>query len=109
MIGRAAYDNPYLFATVDRDFYGESVTPPTREEVIKKMLPYIDEWVSKGYKLHQISKHLLQLFAGQPGTKAWKRYISENSHFPGADSGVIWQALQQVNSLNDLANLSISH
>jgi tRNA-dihydrouridine synthase A len=104
MIGRAAYDNPYLFATVDRDFYGESVTAPTREEVIKKMLPYIDEWVSKGYKLHQISKHLLQLFAGQPGTKAWKRYISENSHFPGADSGVIWQALQQVNSLNDLAN-----
>jgi len=62
------------------------------------MLPYIDEWVSKGHKLHQISKHLLQLFAGQPGTKAWKRYISENSHFPGADSGVIWQALQQVNS-----------
>jgi tRNA-dihydrouridine synthase A len=93
MIGRAAYDNPYLFATVDRDFYGESVTPPTREEVIEKMLPYIDEWVSQGYKLHSISKHLLQLFAGQAGTKAWKRYISENSHYPDADSRVIQQAL----------------
>jgi tRNA-dihydrouridine synthase A len=106
MIGRAAYDNPYLFATVDRDFYGDMVTPPPREEVIKNMLPYIDEWVSKGYKLHTISKHLLQLFAGQAGTKAWKRYISENSHTPEADSAVIWQAFQQVNSGSDLANVA---
>lgn len=101
MIGRAAYDNPYLFATVDRDFYGELVTPPTREEVIEKMLPYIDEWVSKGYKLHSISRHLLQLFAGQAGTKAWKRYISENSHYPDADSRVIQQALTNLYSLTN--------
>jgi tRNA-dihydrouridine synthase A len=97
MIGRAAYENPYLLATVDRDFYGDPVTPPTRREAIENMIPYIDEWVSKGYKLHSISKHLLQLFAGQPGTKAWKRYISENSHRPDADSSVIRQALNQVN------------
>jgi tRNA-dihydrouridine synthase A len=98
MIGRAAYENPYLLATVDRDFYGDPVTPPTRREAIEKMIPYIDEWVSKGYKLHTISKHLLQLFAGQPGTKAWKRYISENSHRSNADSSVIRQALHQVNT-----------
>ncbi|MEG3437945.1 tRNA dihydrouridine(20/20a) synthase DusA [Pannus brasiliensis CCIBt3594] len=104
MIGRAAYENPYLFATVDRDFYGEPATPPTRQEAIEKMLPYIDEWVGKGYKLHTISKHLLQLFAGQPGTKAWKRYISENSHHPNADSSVIQQALQEVDSVANLGN-----
>jgi tRNA-dihydrouridine synthase A len=97
MIGRAAYDNPYLLATVDRDFYGELITPPTRQEVVLKMLPYIDEWVSKGYRLHTISRHLLQLFSGQPGAKVWRRYISENSPVPNADSAVLQKAQEKVN------------
>jgi tRNA-dihydrouridine synthase A len=96
MIGRAAYDNPYLLATVDRDLYGEAVTPPTRHQVVEAMLPYIDTWSAKGTKLHAISRHLLQLFAGQPGTKAWKRHISENAHLPGANSEVICAALAKV-------------
>ncbi len=98
MIGRAAYDNPYLFATVDRDIYHKDVTPLTRVEIIEKMYPYIDEWISKGLKLHSISRHLLQIFAGEPGTKAWKRFISENAHLMGADSQVIKNALLSVNS-----------
>jgi len=96
MIGRAAYDNPYLFATVDRDIYHKDVAPLTRVEIIEKMYPYIDEWISKGLKLHSISRHLLQIFAGQPGTKAWKRFISENAHLMGADSQVIKNALETV-------------
>ena len=95
MIGRAAYDNPYLFATVDRDIYQKDIIPLTRIEVIERMYSYIDEWVAKGVKLHSISRHLLQLFAGQPGTKAWKRYISENAHKAGANSQVIKNALNQ--------------
>ncbi len=96
MIGRAAYDNPYLFATVDRDLYGEDVTPPTRREVVAAMLPYIDYWIAKGLKLNAISRHMLQLFAGKPGTKAWKRHISENAHRPGAGFEVIGAALAKV-------------
>ncbi|MGK7873853.1 MAG: tRNA dihydrouridine(20/20a) synthase DusA [Xenococcaceae cyanobacterium] len=93
MIGRAAYDNPYLFATVDRDIYGEDVTPPTRHEVVEAMVPYIDYWIGKGLKLNAISRHMLQLFARKPGTKAWKRHISENAHLPGVGSEVIRAAL----------------
>ena len=96
MIGRAAYDNPYLFATVDRDLYGEDVTPPTRRKVVEAMLPYIDYWIAKGLKLNAISRHILQLFAGKPGTKAWKRHISENAHLPGAGFEVIGAALAKV-------------
>ena len=96
MIGRAAYENPYLFAKVDRDIYGKMVTPPTRHEVIEKMLPYIDYWSNRGLKLHSISRHLLAIFAGVPGTKAWKRHISENAHLPGAGAKVIEEALQKV-------------
>ena len=96
MIGRAAYDNPYLFATVDRDIYNQQTTPPTRHQIVEAMLPYIDYWVGKGVKLHSISRHMLQLFAGQPGTKAWKRHISENAHLHHADSWVISNALAKI-------------
>jgi tRNA-dihydrouridine synthase A len=96
MIGRAAYDTPYIFAAADRDIYGEDVAPPTRREVVEAMLPYIDFWVSRGVKLNSITRHLLQLFAGQPGTKAWKRYLSENAHLPGAGVEVVRAALEKV-------------
>ncbi len=96
MIGRAAYDNPYIFAKVDREIYRQQSQPLTRHQVIMAMLPYIDDWVKRGGKLHSISRHLLQLFTGQPGTKAWKRYLSEHTHLPGAGIEVIRAALAQV-------------
>ena len=96
MIGRAAYENPYLFATVDRDIYNQPVKPPTRHQIVEAMFPYIDYWVGKGVKLHSISRHMLQLFAGQPGTKAWKRHISENAHLHHADSLIISNALAKI-------------
>lgn len=96
MIGRAAYDNPYLFANADRQFYGEVTAPPSRHEVALAMLPYIDQWTSQGVKLNAITRHMLQLFSGQPGAKAWKRYLSENAHLPGASSQVIRGALTQL-------------
>jgi len=96
MIGRAAYDTPFMFATVDRDIYGETMTPLTRHQVVEAMIPYIDSWLEKGWKLNAISRHLLELFAGQPGTKAWKRHISENAHLPGANTQVLRDALAKV-------------
>jgi len=96
MIGRVAYENPYFLATVDRDIYGEKIEPLTRAEIIQKMLPYIDEWTRKELKLNAVSRHLLTLFNGQPGTKAWKRHISENAHLLNADSKIIKKALQKV-------------
>jgi tRNA-dihydrouridine synthase A len=96
MIGRAAYDNPFLLATVDRDLYGEKIAPSTRHEVVTAMLPYIDYWLDKGCKLNTISRHLLELFAGQAGSKAWKRHISENAHLPHANSQVLQEALKKV-------------
>ena len=101
MIGRAAYDNPYLFAKVDREIYHSDIPAPTRHQVVRAMLPYIDSWVGQGVKLHAISRHLLQLFTGCPGTKAWKRHISENAHLPGADSTVIVAALAKVPIINE--------
>ncbi|MGD2179980.1 tRNA dihydrouridine(20/20a) synthase DusA [Lusitaniella coriacea LEGE 07167] len=96
MIGRAAYDTPYLFAAVDRNFYGETEPPPSRHAVVEAMFPYIEYWVSRGVKLNAIARPMLQLFAGQPGTKAWKRHISENAHLPNAGVDTIRDALAKV-------------
>jgi tRNA-dihydrouridine synthase A len=96
MLGRAAYDNPFLFASVDRDIYQEETVPPTRQEVIEAMFPYIDYWIARGWKLNAISRHMLELFAGKAGSKAWKRHISENAHFLGANSQVLRDAFAKV-------------
>jgi tRNA-dihydrouridine synthase A len=96
MIGRAAYDNPYLFAEVDRRFFGVSDTPLTRFEVVETLLPYIDHWMSRGLKLNKITRHLLMLFAGQPGSRQWKRILTEDSCQPNAGVEVVQRALQAV-------------
>ncbi|UBF25159.1 tRNA dihydrouridine(20/20a) synthase DusA [Kovacikia minuta CCNUW1] len=96
MIGRAAYDNPYLFAPVDREFYGEEKRPPTRKQVAETMLPYIDFWVTKELKLNKITRHMLQLFAGQPGSRLWKRILTEKSYKPGAGVEVVQEALSRL-------------
>ena len=97
MVGRAAYDNPYLLAQVDNLFYKvkeESI--PSRYQVVERMLPYVEDWVSKGGKLHAITRHLLELFAGCPGTKAWKRHITEQVQRFDAGVEVIETALAKV-------------
>jgi tRNA-dihydrouridine synthase A len=100
MIGRAAYDNPYLFAEADRLIFKSLETPLTRHQVVEAMLPYVDRWtVQKGRKLHGLMRHMLQLFAGQPGSRAWKRLLTEKSSQLGAGSDVVREALAQVPDL----------
>lgn len=96
MIGRAAYDNPYLLATVDQAIYQATETPLTRHEVVQGMLPYAEDWVAKGGKLQAITRHLFSLFAGCPGTKVWKRYITEQAYHQGAGVEVIKDALALI-------------
>ena len=96
MIGRAAYDNPYLFARADRDVFGASTEPPSRREVVEAMYPYIERVTSQGVKLNKLTRHMVTLFKGQPGTGFWKRYISEHAHLPGAGIEVLEAALAGV-------------
>lgn len=96
MIGRAIYDNPYLLATVDREIYGENTPIRSRHEIVTAMLPYIETWTSQGWKLHSITRHMLQLFHGQPGSRMWKRILTERSVLPGAGIDVVVEALTAV-------------
>ena len=96
MIGRAAYENPYIFALADQLFFGSSQTTPSRREVVLAMLDYVEACLSRGIYLSRISRHMLSLFNGKAGAKAWRRYISENSHKPGAGPEVLINALERV-------------
>lgn len=102
MIGRAAYDNPYLFADVDQRFFGESASPLSRPAVVDAMLPYIDDWTSKGVKLSSMTRHMLLLFAGQPGSRTWKRHVTEKSSQPGAGIEVLKEALVLVQRVAEI-------
>lgn len=96
MVGRAAYDNPYLFAYADQEIFGEDTAPPTRHQVVRAMLPYIDQWTSQGLKLNSITRHMMHLFHGQPGSRIWRRYITERGCQPGAGAQVVAAALDLV-------------
>lgn len=96
MIGRAAYDNPYLFATCDREFFGDETVIRSRIEVAEAMIPYIDTWAARGLRLHKITRHMLQLFHGQAGSRIWKRIITDKSCIAGAGSEVISEAIAAV-------------
>jgi tRNA-dihydrouridine synthase A len=96
MIGRAAYDNPFLFAMADRMVYGEEAEALTPEAIVDAMLSYISQWTERGLKLHKVTRHMLQLFAGQPGSRQWKRYLTERSSENGAGVEVVQAALSQV-------------
>lgn len=103
MIGRAAYDNPYLFASADAEIFGDATPPPSRHQVAQAMLPYIERMVSQGTRLHSITRHMLHLFHGQPGSRIWKRTITERASQPGASTPVVVEALAQVSAAYDLA------
>jgi tRNA-dihydrouridine synthase A len=77
MIGRAAYDNPWLFADVDARYFGRSAAPrPTRRSVIEAMIPYLESWCAAGWHPRSVLRHMLGLFAFQPGTRRFKQMLS---------------------------------
>ena len=85
MIGREAYQNPYVLAEADRRFFGDTAPAPTRHEIVERMLSYVEQQVAAGVPLKSITRHILGLFNGQRGARAWRRYLSENA--PRFDGG----------------------
>jgi tRNA-dihydrouridine synthase A len=93
MIGRAAYDDPWVLAGADREIFGEDGPPPSRREVVEAMIAYAEAWRRRGEPLGRITRHLSGLFAGAPGARAWRRRLSEDAHRPGAGVEVMRAAL----------------
>ena len=77
MIGRSIYQNPYSLVEIEKEIF-KSKELPTREEVVEKLLKYLEKEVKLGTKVNHIMRHTVGLYHGQAGSKSWKRYLSEN-------------------------------
>jgi tRNA-dihydrouridine synthase A len=90
MLGRAAYHDPWLLARLEHALHGEAL--PSRDEVLRHMRPYVEAELARGTALKHVSRHLLGLYQGEPGARAFRRTISEGAHLPG----VGWNLLEQA-------------
>lgn len=92
MMGREAYSNPYLLSRVDAELYEENKTTKSREQVLADYIKYAEAQLAKGCRLNQLSRHVVGLYHGEPRSRLWRRYISENAHQSGADTHVLTAA-----------------
>ncbi len=96
MIGRAAYQDPYLLAQADRRFFGATLPAPSRHRVVEGLVDYVERRLADGVALKGITRHILGLFNGEPGSRAWRRHLSQHAHRPGAGAEVIREAAAMV-------------
>ena len=97
MIGRAAYADPAMLHDADRRIFGTPArAEPSRHDIARAMLPYMRRACADGVPLHHVTRHMLGLFAGRPGGRAWRRALGGGGHRPGAGAEVIEEALALV-------------
>ncbi|MGR3501251.1 tRNA dihydrouridine(20/20a) synthase DusA [Pseudaestuariivita sp.] len=104
MIGRAAYHKPMdILGPADRMLTGQG-TDPEAVEVVHQMLPYIEAHLVSGGRLHQVTRHMLGLFAGRPGARRWRQVLSSEAHSDGVGPEVLLRALSAVGEEQDAAS-----
>jgi tRNA-dihydrouridine synthase A len=92
MIGRAAYQNPYLLTEVDHLIYKDACCQKTRGVIMEDFIIYVEEQLGKGVPLNAMTRHILGLYQGQRGTRAFRRHLSEHAHKPDAGIEVLQKA-----------------
>lgn len=101
MMGRTAYKDPYILADVDRRFFEEDRAPRTRREIVEAFVPYVDAQLRQGVPLKSMTRHMMGLFNGQPGARAWRRYLGEQALDRAADTAVLFGALAAQEEAKD--------
>jgi len=103
MLGRAAYQDPYVLAAVDQRFYGDTFPLPTRAEIIVGLESYIDRHLAEGGRLWDIARHLLGLANGLRGARNFRRLISDGARDSRADFRLLVEAIRLVEEKSALA------
>jgi len=98
MMGRAAYQNLSLLADVDQRIFGSEEPSTDIASAIDAFMPYVECELAKGVRLNSLARHLIGLFQGVPGARAWRRYLAENAPRAGAGANVIREAATFVES-----------
>ncbi len=103
MLGRVAYHNPYLLAQVDHKLFGQEDAPLSRRQIVERMVPHIEEELAQGLRLHQITRHMMGLYLGEPGARIWRRELGEKACLEGAGITLVQQVLEQVEDIRERA------
>ncbi len=97
MIGRSAYHTPWdVLAEADARIYGSDRETVSPDEAVAAMVPYIERHIAEGGRLHQVTRHMLGLFAGRPGARKWRQVLSEKASRDGAGTEVLDEALGRM-------------
>ena len=105
MLGRAAYQEPWRLLTVDPLLFGEPAPLLSSRAAVEALTPYVERELARGTRLHSITRHVIGLFHGVPGARAFRRHLATHAVKPGADMTVLTQALSMVlDSSTELAH-----
>ena len=96
MLGRAAYHDPHLLHRLDVEMFGGQVQP--RAQLLRAFRPYVEARLQQGVALKHMTRHILGLFYGQPGGRAFRQVLSEGAHIAGADWSLVEQAISATES-----------
>jgi tRNA-dihydrouridine synthase A len=96
MIGREAYQNPYLLSLLHRAIVDPQWPLPSREQVIEQYVPYVHARLAEGHRLRAMVRHVQGLYAGLPRVRSWRRFLSEGAAAPDARADVLIDALRIV-------------
>jgi len=96
MLGRAICENPYFLSTIDKSVFHSQENVQPRFEIVQAYCHYMETEMSKGIPFTQLSRHIIAIFHGIPGAKAWRRCISENAHKPNMGPELIFNAAKLI-------------
>jgi tRNA-dihydrouridine synthase A len=97
MVGRCAYQDPYALSDIQQLLFGGDFLP-AREEVVNHYMQYIEQQLEQGVYLKHLTRHMLGLYQGLPGARAWRRCLSELACKPGAGIDVVKSALEYASA-----------
>jgi tRNA-dihydrouridine synthase A len=94
MLGRQAYQEPYLIAQLHGELIDREWTPPQRHEILEQYAAYIERMIGEGHHLSLMLRHIHGLYTGFPGARSWRRFLSEQGSRPGAGAEVLRDSLR---------------
>ena len=96
MLGRAAYQKPYILAKVDTELFEAKEPVINRREAVETMLPYIDDHLSRGGRMHHVTRHMLGLYHGRPGARLWRQRLSAGPDHETKGVELLRSAMEEV-------------
>ncbi|MFK4508355.1 tRNA dihydrouridine(20/20a) synthase DusA [Bradyrhizobium daqingense] len=96
MLGRAAYQEPWRLLDVDAGIFGEASAHASMQDALEAMMPYIEDQLARGTRLHAITRHFVGAFHAVPGARAFRRHLAEQGVKPGAGLAVLRDAIARV-------------